>query len=46
MFLEAQGEEIWEAVKNGPYVPTTIVNGVTVVKPRTLWDDDDCKKKI
>jgi len=34
-YLEAQGEEIWDDVKNGPYVPTTIANGVTGVKPQT-----------
>jgi len=45
-YLEAQGEEIWDAVKNGPYVPTTIVNGVTGVKPQTSWDDDDRKKVL
>src|SRR3954463_8550143 len=26
--LEAQGEEVWEAVIQGPHVPTTVVNGV------------------
>jgi len=43
-YLEAQGEEIWDAVKNGPYILTTIVDGVTGVKPQTSWDDDDRKK--
>jgi oligoribonuclease (3'-5' exoribonuclease) len=45
-YLEAQGEEIWGAVQNGPYVPTTTVNGVTGIKPQTSWDDDDRKKVL
>lgn len=45
-YLEAQGEEIWNAVQNGPYVPTTVVNGVTGIKPQTSWDDDDRKKVL
>ena len=45
-YLEAQGEEIWDAVKNGPYVPTTTVNGVTSIKPQTSWDDGDRKKML
>lgn len=45
-YLEAQGEEIWGAVQNGPYVPTTTVNGVTGIKPQISWDDDDRKKVL
>ena len=45
-YLEAQGEEIWNVVQNGPYVPTTTVNGVTGIKPQTPWDDDDQKKVL
>ncbi|XP_050882935.1 uncharacterized protein LOC127086256 [Lathyrus oleraceus] len=44
--LEAQGEEIWDAVQNGPFVPTTVVNGVGSSKPKTSWDDDDKKKVL
>jgi len=46
MFLEAQGAEIWNAVKNGPYVPTTVLNGATSIKPQGSWDDDDHKKVL
>ena len=44
--LEAQGEEIWDAVQNGPFVPVTGVNGVGSSKPKTTWDDDDKKKVL
>ncbi|XP_050877803.1 uncharacterized protein LOC127081601 [Lathyrus oleraceus] len=44
--LEAQGEEIWDPVQNGPFVPTTVVNGVGSSKPKTSWDDDDKKKVL
>ncbi|XP_050914601.1 uncharacterized protein LOC127129463 [Lathyrus oleraceus] len=37
--LEAQGEEIWNVVQNGPFVPTTVVNGVGSSKPKTSWDE-------
>ena len=44
--LEAQGEEIWDAVENGPFIPITIINGVDSSKPKTAWDDDDKKKVL
>lgn len=44
--LEAQGEEIWDVVQNGPFVPTTVVNGVGSSNPKTSWDDDDKKKVL
>jgi hypothetical protein len=28
MFLEEESSEIWKAVKDGPYIPITVVNGV------------------
>src|SRR3954469_15013970 len=42
--LEAQGEEVWEAVLQGPHVPTTVVNGVGSEKPKASWDDNDRKR--
>ena len=44
--LEAQGEEIWDAVQNGPFVPTSVVNGVGTSKPKGSWDEDDKKKVL
>ena len=45
-YLEAQGEEIWNAVENGPFIPTTVVNDVVQVKIKTSWTDDDKKKLL
>ncbi|XP_050895369.1 uncharacterized protein LOC127101987 [Lathyrus oleraceus] len=44
--LEAQGSDIWEAVQNGLFVPTTVVNGVGSSKHKTSWDDDDKKRVL
>lgn len=32
-FLEAQYVEVWDAVKNGHLIPTTIINGASQPKP-------------
>src|SRR3954470_18609517 len=44
--LEAQGEEVWEAVLQGPHVPTTVVNGIGSEKPKASWDDNDRKRVL
>ncbi|XP_050890112.1 uncharacterized protein LOC127095473 [Lathyrus oleraceus] len=44
--LEAQGSDIWEAVQNGPFIPTTVVNGASSTKPQGSWDDDDKKRVL
>src|ERR1044072_5748785 len=44
--LEAQGEEIWNAVENGPFAPVCVVNGVGSSKPKASWDEDDKKKVL
>ena len=36
--LEAQGEEIWDTVKNGLFTPVSVVNGVGTSKPKISWD--------
>jgi len=46
MLLEAQDLEIWNAVKNGPCIPTASVNGVSSPKPKTSWDEYDHKKVL
>ena len=42
--LEVQGEEIWDAVENGPFSPVCIVNGIGSSKPKASWNEDDKKK--
>lgn len=39
---EAQGEEVWDIVENGPFVPTSV--GTTKIK--SLWNGDDKKRVI
>lgn len=45
-YLEAEGREIWDDVKNGPYIQTTIINDVEYVKIKAYWTDDDKKKVL
>ncbi|XP_050902203.1 uncharacterized protein LOC127112050 [Lathyrus oleraceus] len=42
---EAQGDGIWETVKNGLHNPTSVINGVGTPKIKSSYDEDD-KKKI
>jgi hypothetical protein len=46
MFLEEESSEIWKAVKDGPYIPITVVNGVGSSKPENSWDEEDHKKVL
>lgn len=43
---EAQGEDIWDAVENGPFIPTTVINNVEQVKVKGFWNNDDKKKML
>ncbi|CAJ2660665.1 unnamed protein product [Trifolium pratense] len=44
--LEAQGDGIWKAVVEGPFVPMSVVNGVGTPKIQSSWDEDDKKKVL
>lgn len=44
--LEAQGEEIWDAVKNVLFVLVSIVNGVDTTKIKSYWNENDKKKVL
>jgi hypothetical protein len=44
--LEAQGDGIWNAVAEGPFIPMSVVNGVGTPKILSSWDDDDKKKVL
>ena len=41
IFIEGIDVDIWDAVENGPFVPTHIVNGALVVKERGEWTNND-----
>lgn len=44
--LEAQGDEIWDDVENGLFVPTSVVNGVGMPKIKSSWNEGDKKKVL
>jgi hypothetical protein len=44
--LEAQGDGIWKAVVDGPFIPMSVVNGVGTPKIESSWDEDDKKKVL
>ncbi|WJX50352.1 hypothetical protein P8452_36670 [Trifolium repens] len=44
--LEAQGDGIWNAVAEGPFIPMSVVNGVGTPKIQSSWDEDDKKKVL
>lgn len=46
MYLEAQGEEIWNDVQNGPYIPTIVINNEEQPKIKGSWNDNDKKKVL
>lgn len=43
-FIESQWSDVSKSVKNGPYVPTILVNGVSQPKPKDVWNVDHQKK--
>lgn len=40
-YLKAQGDDIWDVVENGLFIPTSVVNGVGTYKIKSVWDEDD-----
>lgn len=44
--MKARGEEIWDVVENGIYIPKMVINGVEQIKVKSYWDDNDKKKVI
>lgn len=35
---------MWDAVENGLFIPTSVVNRVGTPKIKSTWDEDDKKK--
>jgi len=33
IFIESIDHGIWNAIMNGPYIPVSVVNGISVAKP-------------
>ncbi|CAJ2652972.1 unnamed protein product [Trifolium pratense] len=44
IFLQGIDLDIWDAVENGPFIPTRLVNNVVVNKPRNLWTKKEKEK--
>jgi len=44
IFIESLDRGIWDAIVNGPYVPKTVVDGVTVDKPWSEWSAEESRR--
>ncbi|XP_073224826.1 uncharacterized protein [Cicer arietinum] len=45
-YLEPQGDDIWDAVKNGPYVPKMVIDNKEEKKIKVSWTNDDKRKVL
>jgi len=44
IFIESLDRGVGDAIVNGPFVPKTVVDGVTIDKPWSQWSDYESKK--
>lgn len=44
IFIQSQDLDIWDAIENGPFIPSHLVNKVVTIKPRTAQDNEDKRK--
>nr|KYP41673.1 hypothetical protein KK1_036956 [Cajanus cajan] len=44
IFIEAINLNIWDAVENGPFIPTIVVGHEIKNLPKDQWSDDDRRK--
>ena len=44
--LEVQGEDIWDVVQNGIFVPTSVVDVIDIKKIKRSWNEDDKKEVL
>ena len=45
VFLQSENVDIWDVVDESPFVPTKLVDGRMVKKPKEKWNDND-KRRI
>ena len=45
VFLQSENVDIWDVVDESPFVPTKLVDGRMVKKPKDEWNDND-KRRI
>ena len=41
VFLKSESVEIWDVIEEGPFVPTKLVDGRSVKKPKEEWNNND-----
>ena len=41
IFIEAIDLNIWEAIEQGPYVPSIVAGSATIEKPRADWTEEE-----
>ncbi|RCU35065.1 hypothetical protein DVA81_18140, partial [Acinetobacter baumannii] len=44
IFLQSITLDVWDIVEDGPFIPTTTVDGVNVPKPKKDWNADERRK--
>ncbi|XP_073222505.1 uncharacterized protein [Cicer arietinum] len=45
-YLEAQGDDIWDAVENSAYVPKIVINNKEETKIKASWTNDNKRKVL
>ena len=43
MYIKAQDYHVWRVIENGPHIPTKTVEGATIVKLESEWNEADVK---
>ena len=41
IFIQASEYKLWTMITHGPYVPSKLVNNVSIPKPESEWDEYD-----
>jgi len=44
IFIESIDQGIWNAIVNGPYIPVSVVNGISIAKPFDELTDVENKR--
>ena len=45
-FLEAYDIELWDIVENGYNLPSRTEDGITLLKPKSSWIEDEKKRHL
>jgi len=44
IFIESLDRVVWDAIVNGPFMPKTVIDGVTADKPWSEWNEYESRK--